>query len=91
MRIVYAEKALQDMGWFRRYYSRVFPEGRGNARDSLLRTERMISENSFLGQPADVGLEAREFPILRTPFTVIYRVRPDQIEILRILDLRAET
>lgn len=91
MKVVYSEKALQDMGWFRRYYATIFPEGKGNARDSLLRTEALIAENPYLGHPTDPGSEAREFPILRTPFILLYRVRPDRIEILRLLDLRAGT
>jgi plasmid stabilization system protein ParE len=90
LKIVYSEAALNDMGWFRRYYSSVFPEGKGKARDSLLRTEALIAENPFAGHPATQGFEAREFPVLRTPFSLLYRVKGDRIEILRVLDLRAE-
>ena len=90
MRVVYSEQALQDMGWFRRYYSRVFPEGKTGARDSLLRTERLIAESPLVGHRTDPGSETREFPVLRTPFAVIYRVKSDRIEILRILDLRSD-
>lgn len=88
MKIVYAEAALTDMGWFRHYYSSVFPEGKGKARDNLLRTEALIAENPFVGHPAAQGPELREFPILRTPFSLLYRVKADRIEILRVLDLR---
>jgi plasmid stabilization system protein ParE len=90
VKVVYAEKALQDMGWFRRYYSTVFPEGKGRARESLLRTEALIAENPSIGHPVEHGSEAREFPLLRTPFVIIFRVKSDRIEILRVLDLRAE-
>ena len=77
------------MGWFRQYYAAVFPAGKGNARDSLLRTEALLAENPRIGQPAYPGAETREFPILRTPFVLLYRLKDDRIEILRVLDLRA--
>jgi toxin ParE1/3/4 len=90
MKILYSENALKDMGWFRRYYSKVFPEGKGSARASLLRTEALIAENPFVGHPTAQGAETREFPVLRTPFSMLYRVKANRIEILRVLDHRAE-
>jgi plasmid stabilization system protein ParE len=89
MRVVYARQALLDMGWFRRYYMSVFPEGRGSARDSLLRTEALVAENPLIGHPTEPGADTREFPVLRTPFVLLYRVRADRVEILRVLDGRA--
>ena len=88
MKLVYARQALADMGWFRQYYGAVFPEGRGRARDALLRTESLVAENLFVGHPTGSDSGTREFPILRTPFNLIYRVKDDRIEILRVLDLR---
>jgi toxin ParE1/3/4 len=89
VRVVYAEQALKDMGWFRKYYATTFPEGKGRARESLLRTEALVAENPFVGQPTEAGSATREFPILRTPFVLLYRVKDDRIEVLRVLDLRA--
>jgi plasmid stabilization system protein ParE len=90
VRVVYARRALEDMGWFRRYYATAFPEGRDRARDSLLRTEALVAENPLIGQPTGPGAETREFPVLRTPFALLYRLKEDRIEILRVLDRRAE-
>lgn len=90
MKLVYLQQALVDMGWFRRYYALVFPARKGPARDSLLRTEALIAENPLIGQPTEPGASTREFPILRTPFTVLYRLKDDRIEILRILDGRGD-
>jgi plasmid stabilization system protein ParE len=87
--VVYAPKALEDMGWFRQYYSSAFPEGKGNARDSLLRSEALVAGNPFIGHPTSAGSEMREFPVLRTPFVLLYRVKAERIEILRVLDMRA--
>jgi hypothetical protein len=77
------------MGWFRRYYATAFPEGKGCARESLLRIEALIAENPLVCQPTEPGAGTREFPVLRTPFSLLYRLKGDRIEILRILDLRA--
>ena len=91
MQIVYTEHALQDMLWFRQYYAKVFPEGRGTARASLLRTEALIVENPRIGHLTAQRAETREFPILRTPFAMLYRVRAGRIEILRLIDHRAQS
>ena len=88
MKIVYARQALVDMGWFRQYYATVFPEGEGRARDALLRTEALVAENPRAGHRTEPGAETREFPILRTPFSLLYRLKDDRVEILRVIDLR---
>ena len=75
------------MEWFRAYYERVFPEGATKAQTSLLRAQALISENPAIGSPVG-SRAARKFPVRRTPFTFVYRVRPDHIEILRLLDQR---
>lgn len=90
MKILYSENALKDMGWFRRYYSTIFPKGKGSARESLLRTAALIADNPFVGHPTSQGAESRAFPVLRTPFSMLYRVKPNHIEILRIFDHRAD-
>lgn len=89
MEVVYLDTALEDMGWFRRYYAAVFLEGRGIARESLRRTERLIAENPSVGHVTDGQTGVREFPLRRTPFSVLYRVRDNRIEILRIFDQRS--
>ena len=43
----------------------------------------------MIGEPADDFRNARERPVKNTPFTVIYRIRPEHIEILRFLDQRS--
>jgi plasmid stabilization system protein ParE len=69
----------------RRYYSSVFPQGERKARQQLKVTERLIMENPYIGKLSD---DAREFPILRTPFSIIYYIRADVIEVVRIWDQR---
>jgi len=69
----------------RRYYSSVFPQGERRARQQLKAIELLIMENPNIGKQSG---DAREFPIVRTPFSIIYRVNGDVIEIVRIWDQR---
>ena len=49
--------------------------------------ERLLLGNPHAGRPTHhAGL--RRLPIARTPFFVVYRVAPQQIEILRVIDGR---
>jgi plasmid stabilization system protein ParE len=88
LRIVYLASTVSDSLWFRRYYRGVFPAGAENARASLRRAEALLAETPLIGRPGDVP-GTREFPIRRTPFTFVYRIGADRIEILRILDQRS--
>ena len=90
MKIIYLQAALQDMVWFRKYYASVFPAGKRSARRVLLQTEGLIADNPLIGQATSPDSHTREFPLLHTPFNMLYRVTPDHIEILRIFDNRAE-
>lgn len=90
MKVKYLESARDDMMWFRNYYSRVFPAGKGNAKIQLRRIIQIISEHPEVGHPPDDFPEAFEHPISRTPFTMIYRVKDNELQVLRILDQRSE-
>ena len=88
MKIVFLASSIPDLRWFKNYYTRVFPEGRAKADSQLLATKKTLAANPFAGQPCEGIERAREYHILRTPFTFIYHVRPDRIEVLRVLDMR---
>lgn len=85
MKLVYLPTAFSDVVWMRRYYRDVFPQGAKKAREHLFAIERLIMENPHIGQPFRAG---REIPITRTPFTMIYRVRGDTIEVVHVWDAR---
>ena len=90
MRVIYLHQALLDMNWVRKYYDNIFPAGRNNARAQLQKTEKLISENPLVGHPSEAMHNAREFHISRTPFSFIYRVTTEHIEILRVIDNRSD-
>lgn len=89
MRFVYLEGALPGLLWFRRYYQSVFPEGGRNGRAQFTAMKATLIANPKAGHPVGRNGQARMFVIPRTPFSVIYRVRDDRIEVLAIHDHRS--
>ena len=88
MKVVVLPTAVQDIAWFRHYYRAVFPAVSDGARANLRAVQALIAANPYIGHPSEAHPEVREYPVKRTPLVVIYRVSPDQIEILRLWDGR---
>lgn len=91
MKIVFLEDAARDIRWFRFYYQSVFPEGSSKARANLKAIQKTLAANPYAGHPGDTREDVRELSIPRTPFSLIYRVTPAQIEVLRLWDTRQGT
>ena len=89
MRPVYLRSTERDFAWLQAHYSRVFPEGDKRAREQLRAVARLLCDNPLIGKPG-VAPDVRELVIPRTPFSLIYRVSEDRIEVLRIWDDRAD-
>lgn len=88
MKIVFLESAAQDIQWFRYYYRSVFPAGSAKARNKVKAIQVTLAANPYAGHPSDTEKTVRELSIPRTPFIVVYRVMPTQIEVLRFWDTR---
>jgi plasmid stabilization system protein ParE len=88
VKLRFLSSARRDLIWFRTYYKVVFHEGADQARRQYQRTMANLQSSPCIGHPEDTGV--RKFPIPRTPFSVIYRVADNEIEILRVLDQRAD-
>lgn len=89
MKTVYLASARDDLAWMRAYYTRVFSEGSARAAAHFRAAQRMLSANPELGRATDVA-SVRELPIARTPFSIVYRLQNERIEVLRIWDGRAD-
>lgn len=85
--LVYLGSALPDIVWMRHYYSVIFPQGRRRALAQIEVVEQLILANPGIGKAFG---NAREFPIMRTPFSMIYRHKSGVIEIVRIWDQRRD-
>ncbi len=84
MRIVYLESTRDDLLWMRHYYEVIFPQGRENAQTKFHSTEQLLLTHPFTGHKTHIK-DVYEFSIPKTPFSYIYRVKPDHIAVLRIL------
>jgi len=90
MQIIFLPKARADLRWFKRYYLEVFPEGRSKAERQYRALMRVLKSNPKIGHPDDEHASVFEYVIPGIPFTVLYRLGPQVIEILRIYDQRSE-
>ena len=90
MKIVYLPSTLEDLEWMRSYYTTIFPEGAIRAREHLKSAEMLLCNHPRVGHPTDVA-GVQEFSIQKTPFSIIYRVNDDCIEILRVWDNRGNS
>ena len=89
MNIVFLASTRADLRWFKRYYSRVFPEGRSNADRQFKAFLDLLKANPGIGHPYEAESGVREYSLPRVPFTVLYRVKSDRIEVLRVYDQRS--
>jgi toxin ParE1/3/4 len=89
MKLVFREHAKRDLRWFAAYYSKRFPEGRKNAERSFRAAIELVLANPYAGTVME-GKPARQFPVLRTPFMLIYSIEDDSIDIIRVWDARAD-
>ena len=90
MKLVFLPSTRRDLVWMRTYYTSVFPAGAKRAAEHYRMASRVIRENPLIGHPLEELPEIREFAIRSTPFSVIYRVIEDRIEVLRIWDQRGD-
>jgi hypothetical protein len=77
------------MGWFRHYYRSIFTAGNKNAGARLKEAKQLLKAYPHVGHPLDTA-DLRELQISKTPFAMIYRIRADEIQIVRLWDQRAE-
>lgn len=89
MKIVFLFSAAKDIEWMRHYYRSVFPAGSKNAQKNYLAAKKALSVNAYIGHKSEEAEGVYEYHIPRTPFTFIYRVCEDRIEILRLFDGRS--
>ena len=89
MRITYSGHARSDLLWYDRYYKQVFPEGAQNAHTHYLRAIMLLLRHPQVGQEIDAQ-GTRAWPVLKTPFSLIYQVKNENIIILRVWDNRRD-
>ena len=90
MKLVFLPSTRADLAWMRDYYTRVFPEGARRAAAQYARTRNLLRQSPLIGHVVEDIEGIREYSIPRMPFSFIYRVVEDRIEILRVWDQRGD-
>jgi len=89
MDLIFLESTRPDLEWFRSYYGTVFPEGSIKASAAFVAAIDRLMANPYIGQPM-MREGFRRLLISKTPFSVIYKVSATRIDVVRILDQRAD-
>jgi hypothetical protein len=89
MKVEYLAEARRDVAWWRIYYRKTFPQGKGNAYRHLRVTEKMLEEYPEIGTRIQDS-EKRKLGIPRTPFAFIYQIKGNVIEVVRVYDMRQQ-
>jgi plasmid stabilization system protein ParE len=88
MKITFRSKALDDLEWFERYYTEIFPDGSNRAVEQFFKTKEIIKSFPEIGRPFK-SKGQREYVIPGIPFSFVYLIKKDLIEVVRVLDLRS--
>jgi plasmid stabilization system protein ParE len=89
MKYVLLPRAVEDLQWFRRYYRIVFPDGRGQSSRRFAKSLNRLRATPMIGHPID-DTNYREYAIAGLPFSFVYEIVDDRIEILRLWDQRSQ-
>ena len=90
MKLVFLPSTRSDLAWMRAYYTRVFPDGARRAAGQYRRACAIVRDSPLVGHVVEDIPDVRELSIPRTPFSFIYRVVEDRIEVLRVWDQRGD-
>lgn len=71
------------------YYEVGFPAGKANAARHFEATLESLKTNPEMGRPSEIIGSLREFPVSKTPFTLVYQVSDTEISVIRVRDQRS--
>lgn len=89
MKLVFLPGTKPGLRWFKRYYSVVFREGKENADRHFLAMKKSLVSSPEIGRPVGIR-NYRIYMFPKTPFSVIYRIVGDRVEVVGGQDQRAE-
>lgn len=89
MKITFLPSSSHDVAWYSLYYNSIFKAGEPKARLRLSNMLKLLAANPNIGHP-EGPTDERELSVPKTPFSIIYRIRGDQIQILRLWDQRRD-
>lgn len=89
MNITFLPSALDDLEWMKTYYETVFPAGKAQSSRNFRQSLAVIRNNPQAGKRSEIIPTLREHPISKTPFTLVYLPKQQEILIVHIKDQRS--
>ncbi len=83
MVVIWLDRARHELLQIRDYIAADNPTAAEQAARRILETAERLRNTPHIGRPGRIS-GTREFVIARTPFIIVYRVRDQIIEILRV-------
>lgn len=83
MKIKWSEDAILDLHSLRHYIAQDNPSAAHKISQKILYLVELLSEHPLIGRPGRIS-ETRELVISGTPYIIPYRIRKENIEILRV-------
>ena len=90
MQIKFLAESKADLRWFKQYYSRVFLAGRTKADQQYRSLLILLKSQPRAGHQDNNYPGVFEYNLPGIPFTVLYRIKDEAIEIMRLYDQRGE-
>ncbi|MEP5757789.1 MAG: type II toxin-antitoxin system RelE/ParE family toxin [Litoreibacter sp.] len=90
MQTKFLDGTKADLRWFKQYYSQVFPAGRTKADQQYRALLIFLKSQPYIGRPNEEWPGVFEYVLPRIPFTVLYRINDETIEIMRLYHQRSE-
>lgn len=87
MKVRLLPSTRRDLDWFKTYYETGFPEGATRAKAGYFAARQLLRDHPFAGKTS-AHREVRILLIPKTPFAFAYRVRKEEIAIIRVFDTR---
>ena len=87
MKVEWTHPALADLIEAQSYIAQENPIAAEKVAQRILEANEQLSDNPEIGRPGHVE-GTREWVISQTPYLVVYRIRNDQVEILRVWHAR---
>lgn len=84
MRIKWTKGAKNNLNQIEEYIAQDNPQAAVDTVIKIIKTVGMLSDSPAMGKIGRI-FDTRELIISGTPFIVPYRIKPEQIEILRVL------
>ena len=83
MRVKWTRRALREQDQAFEWIVTENPKAAGEVIDRMRAATRLLAENPRMGRPGRIT-GTRELAIARTPYVVVYRIGPEQVDILAV-------